>query len=77
MWLYSWVANFVVVLSLEGEPLLADCRTGMLSQIYPDMTASLRAAMQISLWDIQTVIHILPMLNTFYFSSIYPGLAQN
>lgn len=77
MCLYSWVTNFVVVLSLESEPLLADCHTGVLSQIYPDMTAFLRAATQISLWDIQTVIHILPMLNTFYFSSIYPGSKLN
>lgn len=76
MWLYSWVTNFVVELSLEGEPLLADCHSSLLSQIYPDMTALLRAATQICLWDFQTAIHILPVLNTFYFRSVYPGLAQ-
>ena len=77
MWLCSWVTNFVVVLSLEGEPLLADCYSSMLSQIYPDMTALLRAATQVCLWDFQTAIHILPMLNTFYFRPVYPVLAQH
>lgn len=49
MWLYSRVTNFVVVLSLEDEPLLADCYSSMLSQIYSDMTALRIAATEVCL----------------------------
>lgn len=41
------ITNFVVMPSLEGEPLLADCYSSMLGQIYSDMTALLIAATEV------------------------------
>lgn len=73
MWLYSWITNFVVVLSLEGESLIAD----FCSNQYVELNLPWHdwSAQQVSLWDFQTVIHILTVLNTFYFRSRYPGKA--
>lgn len=77
MWLYNRVTNFVVVLSLEDEPLLVDCYSSVLSQIYSDMTALLIAATEVCLWNFQTSIHIFSMLNNFYLRSLYAGLGQH
>jgi len=75
-WLHGWVTHFVVMLSLEDEPLLSECYRSTMSKIYSDVTALFWAAMQVSLWAFQTVFassHCWML----YFSSMCPCLAQN
>jgi len=75
-WLHGWVTHFVVMLSLEDEPLLSECYRSTMSKIYYYVKALFCAAMQVSLWAFQTVIgssHCWML----YFSSMCPCLAQN